>query len=144
MEHRINRRRINHFCTKVAKLHCLNKGEVVDDVCRLDYARVSCHKSINIGPNLKLTRIEGSGNDGSGIVATATAQIGDVARNMVGRNKSRHDSDFSLEIFECFKNQAIGKVNIENMFVELAFSLYKIPRVEVCSIVDNSAYNDRR
>ena len=50
----VNRWRIDDFRTEITKLHRLDEGELVDDVGRIDHARVCRHESIYVRPNFEL------------------------------------------------------------------------------------------
>ena len=67
---------IDHLGTKVAQLHSLDIAQLVDGVGRLYNLRVGSHEAVHVGPYLQHLGIECSGNDGGGIVAAATPQVG--------------------------------------------------------------------
>ena len=89
--HRIDGRRINHFCTEVTELRRFNIGQLTDGVGRTDHPRIGSHKAIHICPYLQAIGTEGCGNDGGSIVGATASQIGHVSRNLIRRNKSRYE-----------------------------------------------------
>ena len=76
----INRRRINHLGTEVTELHRLDIRQLVDGIGRLDDAWVGCHETVHIRPYLQHLSVNGSCNDGCGIVRTTAPQVRRFAR----------------------------------------------------------------
>ena len=94
VEHREDSRRIDDLRTKVAKFHSLDERKLVDDVSRIDDAWVSGHETIDIGPYLKHVGIEGSSNNGSGVVRTTTSQIGHFSSFGIATDETAQHDDW--------------------------------------------------
>ena len=85
---RINRRRINHFRTEIAKFRSLHIRQLVDGVCRVDDTRVSCHEARHIRPYLQHLSIQRSCQDSCRVVAAATSQVGNLTRLGIRRDET--------------------------------------------------------
>ena len=83
---------IYHLGTEVAEFHGLGVGEFVDDVCRADDTGVSGHETVHIGPYLQGSGIQCGRYDGGGVVATATAKVGNLAALYVGGDETAHQA----------------------------------------------------
>ena len=68
MANRIDSRRINHFRTKVAQLHCLHVTQFRNRISSTDNTRIGSHKAVYICPYLQNTCIECRCQNGSRIV----------------------------------------------------------------------------
>ena len=84
----VNGGRIYHLRAKVAQLHRLGVGQLVNGIGCRDDARVCRHEAVHIRPYLQCLGVEGCRQDGSGIVRTAASEVGRDARCGIRRDKS--------------------------------------------------------
>ena len=144
MENRIDGRRIHHLSAEVAKFHCLDKSELIDNVSRADNARVGSHKSVDICPNLKFLGIESRSNECSSVVTTATTQVGYLAGVLIFGDKSRHHCHLACEIGKGLLYEFFGKHQVGIVLAKLSICLHILARIEVHSAIDDTSNNGAR
>ena len=143
MAHRIDSRRINHLRAEVAKLHRLHIAQFGDGVSGADDPRVGGHKPVHIRPYLQHIGIQRRGDDRSGIIRTAPAQIGHFARILIRRDKARHQR-YARNLTEGLAHQTVGQFRVEDMLVVLLFRLDEQTGVEPLCPVDERSHDDGR
>ena len=143
MTHRINRRRIHHFRTKVTQLHSLHITQLRNRISRADDTRVSCHKAIHIRPDFQNIRIQSCRNNGRCIVRSTSSQVSYFSRILIGRNKSRHQRN--LRYFtESLTHQPVRQLWIKNMLIMFLFGLNESTGIEPHCPLNKSSHNDGR
>ena len=140
---RENRRRIDNLCSEVTQLGSLGKCQMINDVGRINHARIGRHKSIDIGPNLQQICIESRCYDSGRIVRTATTEVGHVATIAIRRDESAHNGALG----QCGKFLAdtlVRLLEIDNVFVVVVRSANDRARVFQFSPIDHRRNNGRR
>ncbi len=107
------------------------------------YPRVGSHESVDIGPYLKHFCIKRSSKNGSRIVGTASAEIGDIS-GIITCYESRNNDHIVLQVIKYAVNKTLCRVIVEHVLVPLLFGLYEVAAVKVYRSVDNLRYYDRR
>ena len=104
----VYRRRINHLCTKVAKLHSLDIAQFVDSVCSLDYSWIGGHEAVYIGPYFEYVGIECCRNDSCCIVGTSASEVGYLVGVAVHTDKTWNKRN-AWQVAECATHQSVGE-----------------------------------
>ena len=123
--YRIYRRRVDHLCTEVTKLHSLYVRKLVDGICRLDDARVCCHEAVNVCPNLKYVCIKGGSDDSCCIVRTTTTEVRYLVGVLVARDEAWNEA-YSWKVCESLTDEFVGKLCIKYVLTHFALSLDEI------------------
>ena len=100
----IDRRRVDHFRTEVTEFHGLHIREFVDGIGTFDHLRVSRHEAIHIRPYLQYLGIQHGGDDGGGIVRTATPEV----RRLVGVAVSGDEAGHHINLVCCCATATYG------------------------------------
>ena len=143
MTHRIDSRRINHFRTKVAKLHSFYITQLVYGISSADDTRVGGHKAVHIRPYLQTGGIQRCGNDGSRIIRTATSQVCHFSAVLVGRYKTGHQC-YLRNFIKCFFHQRSCQFRIQNMFGMFFLGLDEVARIIPHRSLYQRCRNNRR
>ena len=133
---------MDDFCSEVAELHGLLVRQFIDGVCLLDDLGVGGHESVDIRPYFQHFGIEGCGKDRSGVIASATSQIGDVARVTVLCNEAGDKGDAG-KVGESSGHEPVGKFRVEISFALLLFRLDKRACIQPLGATDEHCHNVR-
>ena len=140
---RENRRRINNLSTEIAKLHRLDKTQSVNNISLAYNARVGCHESIDIGPNLQLLRAKSRRYDGSRIVRAATTEVCYSARIGIGRYESAAKHNPVLLCVNVLLDKFVCQRHVWHILVPVRMRLYQFQRVNMLG-THNCRHDNRR
>ena len=140
--HRVNRRRIDHLRTEVAKLRCLHIRKSLNRVCRIDDTWVGRHEAAHVCPNLQHISIQRSRQNSSCVVRTATSEVRHLARYTVRRDKATADTHI-LEVLKGFQNQRHTDGIAEQITTLLFLGLNELQRVVPLGTLDERCHDVR-
>ena len=140
LEYRVDCRRVYHLRTEVAKLGSLHIAQVAYGVGVVDYAWVGSHETVNVGPYLKAVCLQRGCQYGCGVVATATAKIGNLVVLLVLCNEARYHNHLLLGVVEVLVDEPVGLLVGKDVFAVLCLCLYEVAGVEACGTVNERGY----
>ena len=137
---RINRWRIDDFCTKVAQLHCFDVAQLWNHISRAYDFGVSSHETIDIGPNLEDACIQSRSNNARSIVASASSKIGHFTALGISTDETTYNT--SLRNFlPSLLNEFVAQFSNETVLSGLEFCLDELATIEPLCAINQSCNN---
>ena len=133
--------RVDNLCTEVAQLHRLYVRKFVNGISALDDFGVGGHETIDIGPDLQHLSIQYGSKDRSGIVGTATSQVGCLVSVTVAGNEAGNDVDFiccdriATHTAEGLLDELGGLFGVDNMLALLLLCADEVAAVHTNTIL---------
>ena len=146
----IDGRRVNHLRTEVTQLHRLYVREFIDRISTLNHLRVSRHETVHIRPDLQDLSVERCRDDGCGIIAAATSQIGRLVRVAVAGNESRHHGYglagigiVGLEAGKRLLHQFHRQFGVQHVLALLVLRTDKVACIHAHAVLDHRSHDVR-